>query len=278
MEFQTRDEKLPAQLERVKSAIEEDLLKDERVLAVFYGGSIGEGNTDRYSDIDLRVVVGAEEIQEFIAEKRKRPHLWGNVSFFEDANPVSSYVVTHYENFIKVDSFYYQPADLKPSVWLQHITIVKDANGLMAQIQQVSQTLSYEPSFAEVEGWRTKFFAYLHETYRRTKRQEYYYALRCLDNMRLSVAGAWYMYRGKKPNAFGDWAHYEGEKSKLTTFQQAMLAGWDCSRNTADILKTAKSITAEFTAVHNSLCDKIGMEKEEERMHRIFNRVFSEVH
>lgn len=33
--------------------IEDDLLNDPNILVVFYGGSIGNQNTDLYSDIDL---------------------------------------------------------------------------------------------------------------------------------------------------------------------------------------------------------------------------------
>ncbi|WP_367802182.1 nucleotidyltransferase domain-containing protein [Brevibacillus laterosporus] len=47
--------------------IEQDLLKDSNILSVFYGGSIGNQNTDLYSDIDLRIVVKDEFYEEYLA-------------------------------------------------------------------------------------------------------------------------------------------------------------------------------------------------------------------
>ncbi|MGB8001523.1 MAG: hypothetical protein WCF60_15710, partial [Anaerobacillus sp.] len=52
-----RDKEIPKHRQNLLDAIEKDLLNDENVLAVFYGGSIGNQNTDLFSDIDLRVVV-----------------------------------------------------------------------------------------------------------------------------------------------------------------------------------------------------------------------------
>jgi hypothetical protein len=71
----------------------------------------------------------------------------------------------------------------------------------------------------EFELWRTKIFAYFHEAYRRVIRKEYYYDLKCIDSLRLSMATAWYMGAGIKPNTFGDYAKYEGERSKLEAWQ-----------------------------------------------------------
>lgn len=51
------------------NAIERDLINDDNVLALFYGGSIGSENTDLYSDIDLRVVVKPEKIEGYISNK-----------------------------------------------------------------------------------------------------------------------------------------------------------------------------------------------------------------
>ncbi|MFP3340703.1 hypothetical protein R0J91_22200, partial [Micrococcus sp. SIMBA_131] len=52
-----RDIEIPRHRQNLSDAIERDLLTDENILAVFYGGSIGNQSSDMYSDIDLRVVV-----------------------------------------------------------------------------------------------------------------------------------------------------------------------------------------------------------------------------
>ena len=103
-----------------------------------------------------------------------------------------------------MDTFYYKPEDIQPSVWLKNIKIIKDTDGMLADILDKSMALSYEPTIDEFELWRTKFFAYFHEAYRRVMRKEYYYALKCIDGLRLSMATAWYMEVGIQPNTFGD--------------------------------------------------------------------------
>lgn len=267
-----RDLKIPKYRQTMLKEIEQDLLKDENVLAIFYGGSIGNRNTDLYSDIDLRIVVKDEMFEEYRLNKRERAKNWGKVLFFEDF-PWATYIVAHYDNFIKVDTFYYRKEDIQPSVWLQNISIVFDTTGFMEEILKKSMNLFFRPTVQEVEIWRTKFFAYVHEAYRRVNRKEMYYALNCLDNLRVSMAMAWYMDKGLQPNAFGDWAKYEGERSELDNWQLALLADWHSSREPNDLMDVLKKIIPEFKKTHKSLCEKVEIEEEPEWVDEIFGMV-----
>ncbi|MDM5317278.1 aminoglycoside 6-adenylyltransferase [Fictibacillus sp. b24] len=250
--FEARDRDLPKQRNILMRAIEQDLFNDENVLAVFYGGSIGNQNTDLYSDIDLRIVVKDEVFEEYRSRKKERAKKWGTVLFYEDF-PWTTYSVAHYDSFIKVDTFYYKKRDLQPSVWLQHIKIVHDPETLAELVRQKSLQLSYSPTAEEVELWRTKFFAYVHEIYRRVMRNEIYYALSCLDNLRFSMATGWYMAKGAQPNTFGDWAKIEGKRSQLADWQINLLQQWHSSRE--EIFSVMKSIIIEFKKVHKELCE-----------------------
>lgn len=49
-----QDLQLPKFRERLIEAIANDVMEDEQIIGVFYGGSIGNQHTDLYSDIDLR--------------------------------------------------------------------------------------------------------------------------------------------------------------------------------------------------------------------------------
>ncbi|MFD2922717.1 aminoglycoside 6-adenylyltransferase [Halobacillus naozhouensis] len=271
--YEQRDLRLPDYRKKLLSSIESDLLNDDHVLAFFYGGSIGNGNTDLYSDIDLRVVVKPEKIKEYISNKKTRPQKWGNILFFEDTNPLSIYTVVHYDCFVKVDTFYYEPNDIQPSNWLKHIKVIKDTNELMADILNKSRALTYEPTFEEFQFWRRKFFAYLHEAYRRVMREEYYYALNCIDHLRLSMSIAWYMDKGLQPNGFGDWAKYEGERSQLEDWQHSFLKSWECGRNALEITNVMKSIVMEFKSVHRSLCNKLEIKEDSAWVNKIIEMV-----
>ncbi|MDN7240811.1 hypothetical protein QWY14_03370 [Planococcus sp. N028] len=197
----------------------------------------------------------------------------GGYCFFEEMDPRSPYTVAHYDDFIKVDTFYYQPKNLTPSVWLKEIKIVKDSNGLMEGIQSSSQLLDYVPTKEEVAIWRNKFLANLHESYRRAMRGEVYYALKSLDSLRLSMASGWYMAQGIQPNGYGYWTHYEGEKSRLTAEQQSHLASWYAGRDASDIVAVSREMLLEFKKVHQSLCEKTGDEENLSRLDEIINLV-----
>jgi len=268
-----RDIELPHSRKNLLDAIQLDLLADDQVLAFFYGGSIGNGNTDVFSDIDLRVVVKPNCIKEYISNKNERAKNWGDVLYFEDLYPSSIYTVAHYNCFVKVDIFYYTPENIQPSTWLKYIKIIKDTNEMMAETLTRSMTLTYKPSVEEFEIWRTKFFAYLHEAYRRTMRREYYYALNCIDKLRLSMTTAWYMISGNQPNTFGDWAKYEGSRSQLEIWQKSLLQSWECGRDAVEIFGVMKSIVPEFKKVHRTLCHTLGVQEDSQWIDDIANLV-----
>jgi predicted nucleotidyltransferase len=58
------DERFTAIYERAVAVLE----PDERVTSVSIGGSVGAGTADRWSDLDLEIVVGAEHYDDFLAD------------------------------------------------------------------------------------------------------------------------------------------------------------------------------------------------------------------
>lgn len=100
-----RDAYLPKQRDILLEKALKDLSADPDVLAIYIAGSLAKGNDDHYSDIDLHTIVIPKRKAEFLKRKRDRANNWGDVSFHEDCNPYSPYVVTHYDTFVKVDSW-----------------------------------------------------------------------------------------------------------------------------------------------------------------------------
>ncbi len=267
-----RDAEIPTQRAMIKKAIEEDLSEDPFVIAVFYGGSIGSHETDLYSDIDLRIIVAEEEFENYRLKKKERCKKWGNVLFYEDV-PYSNYCTAHYDHFVKVDTFYYQLKDVLPSINMSKIEVLFDTSEMLEDVVSKSQQLTFEPTYEDVAFWRTKFFSNLHETYRRAMRGEFYYALHCLDNLRFLMTTAWYMEAGVQPNAFGDWAKIEGNRSKLQTWQLAALGQWNCGRDLEEIMNVVHEIVPEFKKVHQSLCKRVGLDERVEWMEEIVNQI-----
>jgi predicted nucleotidyltransferase len=277
MEFvtkhQKRDSKLLGHLQIITTAMEKDLTNDDDVLAVFYGGSLGKGDYNLYSDIDLRIVVKPDMFDQFILRKNNRPHKWGKVLFIEDVSPMAPYSIVHFDCFVKADIFYYKPQDLHPSVWLQNIKIVYDPNQIVSLISSKSLSVSYEVTIEEFERWRSKFFAYLHDAYRRVMKKEYYYAIRDVDMMRWSIASGWNMEANRIPNNPGDWSRYEGERSVFEEWQRSLLESWDCNRDPNRIMNVIKCMIPEFKRIHKHLCNKLNINEDPEWVKRIVDMV-----
>jgi hypothetical protein len=243
------------------------------VLAVYLGGTLANGKDDLYSDIDLRVVVPNEKKAAFVAEKQNRARRWGNVLFFEDWGPRVTHTVAHYDCFVKIDVFYYQPDDLKPSLWLKDIKVMYDPHKIVTKVREQSASLAYRPTAQEIEWWRGKTFACIHEVYRRVMREEMYYALQMLDGIRWLIAAGWEMEAGRMPNSLSDWSKLEGHRSCLKDWQLALLAGWDSARNPDDIMKTLAAMIPEFLRVHKCICKKYGVDEKEELCRQIIDMV-----
>lgn len=270
--YKKRDEELPLQRKKLMRTLEQDLVADKNVLAVFYGGSIGKENTDLYSDIDLRIVVRDDVFEKFRENKKKRAANWGEVLFYEDF-PWTNYSIAHYDSFIKVDSFYYKKNDLHPSIWMQHLKIVYDPEGHINSIRQQSLQLSYSPTIEEVEIWRTKFFAYVHEFYRRIMRSELSYAKQCLENMIYSMVSGWYINAGLQPNTFGDWSKIEGKSSPLAVWQHMLLSEWHYKSNGEEMLRILRKILPQFQKLHKELCEIVEITYEQKWEDEILKKV-----
>lgn len=271
--FEERDLKLPSVLEKMNRAITSDLTEDPNVLAFFYGGSIAKGNSDLYSDLDLRIIVKDEHYEEYRRNKKERARRWGEVLFYEDF-PWAAHSVAHYTDFVKVDSFYYKKADLKPSLYVKEETkIIYDPYNIVERVVQESQTLTYQLTEENFEIWRGKFFAHMHEVYRRIKRDELYYALSSLDMMRWSIAAGWDMEADRNPNQMGVWSKYEGKRSSLDHAQLSLLESWHSDRNPARILTVMVSIISEFKSLHTRLCNKLSIEEDATWIDEIIKKV-----
>lgn len=271
--FEKRDLELPKHRARLLENALNDLMNDPNVLAIYQGGSLAKGNDDNYSDIDLHIIVTPEKKVEFICAKCERPKNWGKVLYYEGSE-YTPVVVAHFECFVKIDIFYKDPNELQPAVWLQGLKALYDPHGMVEKVLEESAKIQYKPTVNEVEFWRGKVFAFYHETYRAVMRNEIYYALANLDRIRWLVATGWYMEMEERvDSSYGIWSKLEGERSHLKNWQLSLLESWDCCRNPNDIMKTMASITPEFFRLNNQLCNKTGLDENEEWCKKIIDLV-----
>jgi hypothetical protein len=189
-------------------------------------------------------------------------------------NPASPVIVTHYASFVRVDSWYHEPSEIVPSIWLKGLKVLFDPDDLIRHIIRKSTELNYTITSKEVLFWRTKVLAFTHETYRAVMREELYYALANIDRIRWLIASGWYMEKDEHLDSpYGVWSKMEGKRSKLDEWQLKSLANWECSRNNMEILATLSSILPEYLRLNRTLSNKVGLPADEERLTSIFDMV-----
>lgn len=148
-----------------------------------------------------------------------------------------------------------------------------DPTGQLSKIGQASNEIIYQVSKEEVESWKGKVFSYFHEVYRRTQREEYYYALTMINNLRSFIVQGWNMEACRHSNAAWDWSKIEGERTELEDWQLSLLSSWMCGRNQKEIMKTATSMVPELRRLHGVLSEKVGLGYSQEHFDKIINQV-----
>lgn len=265
-----RDLSLPRHRDSLLANALKDLTSDSNVLAIYLAGSLARGNYDNYSDIDIHIIVSPERKADYIKDKRHRAKKWGEVLFYEDFNPSSPVVVTHYDSFIKVDSWYHSPAEVVASIWLKGYKVLYDPNNIINKTIKESSYEVYKPSSDEVIFWRGKLLAFIHEIYRSVMRGEIYYALSNLDRVRWLVVYGWYLEMEEHlDSAYGVWSKIEGKRSKLNEKQLALLESWDCGRYPDQIMKTMVSMVPEILRLNKYLSNQVNIEENENHIKKI---------
>jgi predicted nucleotidyltransferase len=162
---------------------------DPRVTALIVGGSIAHNTVDSYSDIDLWIVAGSEE--DFTAVFAEREIAAASIGeplfrFIADHNPKGDqdYIVM-YEGLTKLDFMYYRPSDMMPHVKWKECLILKDANGLAADIKAQSQSLlPPAPSAEELLALNQKFWTWCWYVFGKIMRGELWEALDGIHSIR----------------------------------------------------------------------------------------------
>lgn len=269
-----RDKQLPLYREKLLNNALTDLKSDANVLGIYLNGSLAKGNYDFYSDIDLHIIVTAQSLDQFKQSKKDRASGWGDVLYHEGGSEESPLVVTHYEEFVKIDSWYHHPAEIEPTIWLQDIDPLYDPHGIIENIKKDSSQFTYKVTAEDVESWRTKIFAFAHETYRAVMRSESYYALANVDKVRWHMALGWYMEMDLRLDvSYGVWSKIEGRRSHLSNFQLDLLEHWDCNRSSEEVMNTIKKIQPEFLRLNKELSRKTGVMEREALCKKMFRMI-----
>ena len=179
-------------LEQIQSAREELLdrvveffSRQSGVVGVLLVGSIPNGSADAYSDIDLRVFTTPKSLADFVEKRLETSLEWGDLLFNEwmDGTEVC---VSHFRPFVKIDVFYWNIDEVKPSAWLNlPSAILLDHDDALKRLLARCATIEFEkPSSRAISQVTSKVLACAHESLRRSRRGELYYAQSLLERVR----------------------------------------------------------------------------------------------
>ncbi|WP_313894425.1 nucleotidyltransferase domain-containing protein [Psychrobacillus sp.] len=92
-------------LEDAVEAIVYSLKQDKKVQAIFLKGSMGRGEQDEHSDIDLYCLVNEEDKEDFLQCRLQHLKAYNNLLFYDDIFIVAPQILAVYENLVHVDLF-----------------------------------------------------------------------------------------------------------------------------------------------------------------------------
>jgi len=174
--------------EELLSRVVEFFSEQHGVIGLLLVGSIPNGSADAYSDIDLRVFTTPESHVDFVKKRLEIPLQWGDLLFNEWTNG-TDVCVSHFRPFLKVDVIYLNVDEVKPSSWfsLPSETLLDHDEVLMNFLARCAAAEFERPTNNEISRTTSKALACAHESLRRSRRGELFYAQSLLERVRAYI-------------------------------------------------------------------------------------------
>jgi predicted nucleotidyltransferase len=92
-------------VEDALEVLSSSLKQDKRVQAIFVKGSVGRGEHDEHSDLDLYCLVDANDLDDFLQSRISHLQSYGKLLFHDDIFIVAPQILAVYEDMLHVDLF-----------------------------------------------------------------------------------------------------------------------------------------------------------------------------
>mgnify|MGYP001499108562 CR=1 FL=1 len=113
-------------------AITTSLKNDRLVKAIFLKGSMGRGEYDEYSDVDLYVLVDEKDEKEFLTHRLHHLEAYRNLMFYEDFFIIAPQIIAVYDNLLHVDLFTVTEKSFKEK---DYFRVLYDPEGRLTKFQ-----------------------------------------------------------------------------------------------------------------------------------------------
>jgi predicted nucleotidyltransferase len=166
------------------------LLRDDRVSGIYLSGSFAFGKPDRYSDLDLHILVPAEGRE---AIERDHTELRNEVGSIVSDFPAlhlgdpHQFVTLYREDYpIHVDYQYRIPDELVPRPIYENVFILFDRTGTLQLWKDRCATAkeSYEPTQEQLQYFEDRFWAWCVYTDQKIRRGELWEARDATEDIR----------------------------------------------------------------------------------------------
>ncbi len=168
--------------ETAVNTITESLKADKRVEAVFLKGSMGRGEHDAHSDVDLYVLVREEDQKAFMEDRLNHLSAYRELLFHEDLFIIAPQIIAVYDDLLHVDLY---TVTEKSFVTKDFFTVVYDPNDLMDKFK-VSQTLVLTEQEFYDEAYDVAWF--LFQYYKANQRGSHAWAAHLLSYVHARLA------------------------------------------------------------------------------------------
>ncbi|WP_409252964.1 nucleotidyltransferase domain-containing protein [Bacillus sp. SCS-153A] len=127
--------------EKAVKSISDSLKKDELVQAIFLKGSMGRGENDEHSDVDLYVLVKEEDEKKFLEKRVDHLNAYRNLLFYDDIYIIAPQIIAVYDDMLHVDLFTVTEKSFKEK---DYFRVVHDPDNIMKKFE-ATQNLFLSP-------------------------------------------------------------------------------------------------------------------------------------
>lgn len=153
------------------------LKKDNLVKAIFLKGSMGRGEHDEYSDIDLYCLVGNEDEDLFLNKRLEHIKAYREIIFYDDIYIIAPQIIVVFDNLLHLDLFTVTEQNFTEK---DYFKVLHDPNNLL---EQFNETQSLEVSKSEFSDSATDIAWFLFQYKKAIERGNDIWAVRMLTNV-----------------------------------------------------------------------------------------------
>ena len=245
-------------LQRIKALIE----KDDRMVGLWAVGSMATGKADKYSDLDVYILIGEEHYAQVFSERASFAEKLGKVlSSFEVEWPNCQLYGVILDNFVEVDLCYCKPEQVE--IFGQYKIIVDKNGGLQELLTK--HTVSFEVDAKKRLSEHMGFAAYnvLHAI-NMLGRGEYWSSIRQVEMLRKRIVSL----IGLRTRTDVD-EEYRRLEALISKEVDKSLRGTLCGYDFESIAKAIGAATRLFMREAEELCTMLSLPYSSERFERL---------